>query len=485
MLRAVLVLAAPRYGYTGDHFEILGMGRVAMDRGLTRVYSATPEEQPIVRGWAMQRNGTAKIIERRNVVLPNYPPIATTVFWAQSRWLGVADPAFLANTTYTRTITSLVPWACEALIALGVGWLAFALTGRTSAADGARAVTWLAPPVMMNGAFFGQYDALALAPAVLAVVAMVGGQWVGAGVGVGLTLLTKPQGLLMLPIAGFAALVANPAGIAPLARRLATLAAATMLTVAVGTAPWMLADGLAWVQRCYQMSFLDLYPSTTLEAFNVWYLAGLLAERQPSFDVTASSVAIAGLSRDGWGRFLVATALVGVALLCGLRHRARPALAIVLFAGLWLWSACMWPTRVHERYLLYAVPFLVAAAVPLRRLRPAVAIVLLVATMQHGWTTWRRGQGLGTFNRRTVEQLHRERVQTYWRGRPMNIENAKASPTESESLQTAFERHRAARQLGIDWTLTLLSIGAYLTALVVASRRPRDDEPAGDVVPSA
>lgn len=487
MLRVLLAVAAPRWGYTGDHFEILGMGRVAMDRGLTRIYTATKEELPTVRGWMVTPDGRMVTSGRHNAVLPNYPPIATTVFWAQSRWLGVDDPAFVANTAYTRLVTSLASWVCELLIALGVGGLARALTGRAATGDDAAALTWLAPPLMMNGALFGQYDALALAPAVLAVLAMVHGRWLAAGVAVGVTFLAKPQGLLMPPIAAFAVLVAAPADVTSVVRRAAVLAAAAVVTIAVGSAPWMLTDGLAWVQRCYQMSFLDLYPFTTLEAHNLWYLIGLLADRYPGQDVRASNTIVAGLSYDTWGRLAIVTALLVVAALAWWRHRTRPALAIVLFATFWMWSTFMWPTRVHERYLLYCVPFLIAAAAAMPRLRMAVVIVVAIAAMEHSWMIWRQGPSLGTFDSRAAEPLHQERVEAYWRSHPMTMENAKAAPQLEEATALAFERYQAARRssLWIDWTLTLLLLGTYAGALVVAFARPGDDEPAGDVLASA
>jgi Gpi18-like mannosyltransferase len=485
-LRLLLVFAAPRYGYALDHFEILGMGLVASERGLTHAYSASPQELPRLRGWMVQ-DGQPVTVQRPCIYPPNYPPLATTVFWAQSRWLDVGNPSFVANTPSTRFVTSLVPWVFELATALAVGLLAQRLTGRGSTGAAAGALTWLAPPLMMNTGVFGQYDALALAPAVLAVLAMVRGRWVGAGIALGVTLLAKPQGLLMLPIAAFAALVAAPRGAVAFVRRLAVVGAATALTVVVGSAPWMLADGLAWLARCYRMNLFEVLPYTTLEAYNVWYLLALVAERQPAYDVLVSTATVAGLTRDAWGRVLLATALLAVTALVWRRHRRRPALATVLFAALWLWSVFIWPTRVHERYVLYCVPFLIIAAAALPRLRPAVVVLLVVATMEHGWMVWRTGPALGSLDRHSVERFQQERFDAYWKNRPVTIENAQAGPKLEESLQLAFERHHAERgqSLWIEWALTLLSLGAYAAAVAVALAWPSDDEPANDVIASA
>lgn len=475
-LRLAMVAEAPRYGYAWDHFEVLGMGLVAAERGLPRAYSAPTDALPTLRGW-IYRNGAPVTISRRGVYPPNYPPIATTVFWAQSRWLDAGAADFLANTPYTRLVTSLAPWTFELVTAIGVGLLTQALGASQVVALLAALVTWLAPPLMMNTVVFGQYDALALAPGVFALLAMVRGRWLWAGVAVGIGLLAKPQGLLMLPVAAFAALVAAPTGIGTIARRAGAIGTAAVLTVLVGGAPWMLADGLAWVQRCYRMNLFEVLPFTTLEAYNVWYLFGLVAERWPVYDILSSTAVVAGITRDAWGRGLLTMALVASAALAW-RQRHRPGLAIALFAALWLWSIFVWPTRVHERYILYSVPVLIALAANVPRFRPAAAAVLLLATMEHGWMIWRSGPTLGSFDRQTVQRLHDERFQAFWKGRPMSIEAAKQGPKLEESTALAFDRHRESRRgtARIEWALTLLSLGAYAWAVAAAATLPKTHE---------
>jgi hypothetical protein len=329
----------------------------------------------------------------------------------------------------------------------------------------------------MDSGLFGQYDALALAPGVFAVWALARGRWVVAGVAVGLGLLGKPQGLLMLPIAAFAVCVAPSASLAAIARRAATVGIAALLTVAVGSAPWTLADGAAWIARCYRMNLFEVLPYTTLEAFNVWYLIGLVTERQPVFDVLSSTAVVAGLSRDAWGRVFLATALVTSAAFAW-RWRRRPARALVLFALLWLWSVFIWPTRVHERYVLYALPSAIAAAAVWPRLRAVAAVLLVVATMELGWTVWRTGPSLGTFDKRAVEQLHQERFQVYWKDKPPTMENAMAGPKPEESKSLAFARQRAdrARTLPLEWVLVVLSLGAYAAAVGLVARSAVDDD---------
>ena len=482
VVRLALVAAAPRFGYAWDHFDVIGMGVVAEARGLTRVYSATESELPVLRGHAVQ-DGRDTVTQRRCAHLPNYPPLCELVFWLQSRWLGASDPGFVANTVATRMATSVVPWLFELLTAVGAALLARALTGSADAAWTAGAVTWLAPPVLMNTALFSQYDALVLAPALFALVAMLHGRWIAAGVALGCGLLLKPQGLLMAPVAAFAAAVGAPSdpdrAVGAGVRRAVAMSGAALVTVAVGSAPWMLADGLAWIERCYRRNLFEVMPYTTLEAFNVWYLRALIAERTPTFDVLVSTVPVAGLTRDAWGRLFLAAALAGTAALCWRRVRTRPAAAVVLFAGLALWATFVWPTRVHERYLLYCVPVMIVAAIPVPRLRPAVAALVLVATMEHGWMVWRGGPSVGSFDRRAAEQFHDERFRAYWQGKAVTVDTARAAPKLEESIALAFERHRAARRgsLWLEWLLTVVSLGAYAAALAVVATTPSDRPP--------
>jgi len=182
----------------------------------------------------------------------------------------------------------------------------------------------------------------------------------------------------------------------------------------------------------------------------------------------------AGMSRDAWGRLFLAAALAGTAALCWARLRSRPALAVVVFAGLALWATFIWPTRVHERYLLYCVPVMIVAALAVPRLRIVVAALVLIATMEHGWMIWRSGPSVGSFDRRAAERLHDERFRAYWQGKPVTVDNARAAPKVEDSIALAFERYRDARRgaARLEWALTLLSLGAYAAAIGVVATEP-------------
>jgi len=84
-----------------------------------------------------------------------------------------------------------------------------------------------------------------------------------------------------------------------------------------------------------------------------------------------------------------------------------------------------------------------------------------------------------------------ERVQDYWKDRPVTLENAKAAPTQDESTLLAFERYRKSRERSdlLEWCLTLLSVTSYGLAIGVVIRgtpatltTARDDNDARTVI---
>ena len=66
---------------------------------------------------------------------------------------------------------------------------------------------------------------------------------------------------------------------------------------------------------------------------------------------------------------------------------------VVLLTGLWLLAVVMLPTRVHERYLLLCIPFLVLLATRIRWLIPGLVGLVIVVTAQVLVYHWQPGLG--------------------------------------------------------------------------------------------
>jgi len=177
---------------------------------------------------------------------------------------------------------------------------------------------------------------------------------------------------------------------------------------------------LAWLQQSY-LNNLKMYPLTTLKAFNLWYLDALQLEASSSARILDSTVRIGPFTKDLWGRVLILLSIPALAILCWHSYRKHAGLAVVLFTGLWLWSTFVWPTRVHERYIVYCMPLIITATACLRRLWPAILVLAAVGTAEMTWYNW-----LNSF----AGQMDRSRV------RSTHMTNTRMRAGTSQALST-------------------------------------------------
>jgi hypothetical protein len=377
LVRLGLVAAAPRWGYPWDHFDQVGMGLAAARHGVLNVYTLDAASFPVVPGWVVS-DGVPARVARTFARPPNYPPLGVVLLWLQALLLERMVVPLQMNTFAARVGCAVLPAVAEVVTALGVARLVRLAGGGTRAAWRAGAVAWLFPPVLMNGWFWGQTDTLVLPLGVATVLAAGRGRWWAAGAWLVVAALVKPQGALLAAVVAFAAIAGRP----PRWRHLGATVASAVATTLVATAPWLATGGTAWVQHAY-VENVGLFSAATLHAFNAWYPAVLAHGGAP---VDATTVA-GGLTFDAWGRLLLLAAGVGAAVVCA-RLRRTTLEATTVFAALWLWSAFVWPTRVHERYMLYAVPFVVATAALRPSFRPCAAGLAVVGVAEHAWSLW-------------------------------------------------------------------------------------------------
>jgi hypothetical protein len=397
--RLWLTSLAPRWAYTWDHFDNIQMGRAASQAGLFHAYSLTPANGPsgagrvpAVTGYLWSDANDAFVLETRSAVRPvNYPPLGLTLFWVQSSLLESLQPGLPVNTFTSRLLMSLASILAELATSVAVFLLVRRLC-RPAIALGAAALCWILPPLAMDSCFWGQTDAWFIAPTLFILLLMIRGRWVGAGILSAATVLLKPQGIFLAPIVLFAAAILPEGPTAPqmpvLLRRLLRAAGAGAAALLVLSTPWTIADGRNWLDRAYIDNFtIQAYEETTLKAFNVWYLDALVHDDdiQPVLDPKGD---VLGLAKDTWGRLLAVASLLALGWLHFRKRLPKAELALLLFSGVWLWSTFLWPTRVHERYVLYAVPLVVISSFALKRLWPAALILVLVASAELCHNVW-------------------------------------------------------------------------------------------------
>ncbi len=432
--RAWLLGLAPQYGFLGDHVDYVCWGRQAVAAGVRDLYVHPPSSclaEVTVDGRAQRiQTGTGERL--------NYPPLAAYVFALQGRLLQARDPDPLANTLTARTVYATSTTLAELVTALGIYALVRSFAGPWAgvAAFGA---TWLAPPLLLDGPFWGQTESWILAPGVWMVFAMTRGRWITAGVLWGVALALKPSGLIFAPLWLYAFLF-RPA------RLRVVLAGVMALLVTNAIAlPFWIDSGLAWLRVTYLDNFVYRLHWTTAMSFNVWYAelltTGILDPREPLF----------GVARDVWGTVLLAT---GLALAFALVRRwerrdpARADLGMLPLAALVMLAAVLLPTRVHSTYGAFTVPFVIGTAflVP----RATIGALACLVTMSLQILSWQWGNLLA---------MHVQRDESIF-----------------PAQQRAWRRELRARDVPREWALTLanLAAAAAVAGGIATARRDRE-----------
>jgi len=251
------------------------------------------------------------------------------------------------------------------------------LAGTREAQFGA-AIYWLNPAVLY-AASLGYVDALVALPAAAAVIAASGAQPAAAGALVAAAVMTKPQGLFIVPVVALALWNAGARAEAAARERTALFAAAA---IAIALVAPMVAAGTLWYM-VRSVAVLAGHNMLSALAFNLWWIisylfaaaavpatGGLGAALAAQPAVLTHAYAIArGLPHPR----LIALALL-VPVVCWACFRARAAADLGVHAALAAFIVVAYfvlSVQVHENHFFLAIPFLTLAAA----LRPAFAPV--------------------------------------------------------------------------------------------------------------
>jgi hypothetical protein len=408
------VWLAPDYGYLPDHLENLTWSLYAYDHGPWNVYDSSAGSMLLFR--ARGALGEDRLLAGLSSHDYNYPPFSAYLFWLRgwawtlldgervqapphvSRRSGDPPVALpLLNTTSARLADASVSIAFDFLLAAGVAALLAALAPgeRSPLGAAAFALTLLAPPIFLDSALWTQQDSWVACFLVWTLVFLIRERFARAGVCYGLALVTKPQAILLGPVLLYVAVALRFAsgGSWRSALRMLRLVAAAALVVALVAAPFALvdarkgADGGAWrwLQRGYVEPIAgDDYARTTLGAFNLWWLDFLVATapgdvpRERALDDRA---ALLGLPKHAWGGLLLGAAIALAWVLCARADRFAPD-SWLACAFLVTFASFALPTRVHQRYVYYCIPFAIALAARSRAFAPALLALLVVGTAE-------------------------------------------------------------------------------------------------------
>jgi len=446
-VRICLIISAPERGFLMDHLHFMAWSDWVAEHGITSIYDFPEHRLLNVRlpaTWGYGDQPTPFPVPE----VCNYPPAATCIFWAQGRLWHLVDAEVrtlpvgqelaaykefagrhatsrVANTVSARAVNAVIPVFADVLLAWGVLRLVRSLgepQSRRWTAPAAFAITFLAPPFVLNTGLWMQLDSCLTCLLVWTICFIVERRPVWAGIACGAALLLKAQAILLCPTLVIVAVSllrglyvktvpakAGPSGLLvgqqsgpPATSRagrdrlvwyLHRFIPALALTAALLVAPHAIANRdhpeggwLRWYRRGYALPIGEQFPLTTLKAFNVWWLDFLVRGDKPEA-LAPATIVWPGLTKGEVGALLYGATLVLAAWLC-LRRWSHGPLGWVAYAGLSLLAAFVFPTRVHERYFSYSLPFLIAAATNLWRWMPVLAVLLAVGSFEMTWYLW-------------------------------------------------------------------------------------------------
>ena len=407
-------------------------GIQAASQGVTGVYRELP---PACEAERFDTAGQRQIVRREKKTVCNYPPLSVYVLWG----LGEVHQALSADCHLNTSLVAIPVRLADRFRRPAAGvWLPLArhrVGERTRGRVGVRGPVSLSP-------LDGRWCLVGAGRQLAARARRVDGRGNGTrklAVGrfvVGHSTGSQDAGRALAPV-WLLALV-----IAPARYRVLLGMAAAALTLNVVALPFWLTSGWQWIREGFVSNLLQKYPDTTLKAFNLWYLDLLWTGSRDSTRM------LMGLSRDTWGKALLAAGLAGGFAVARLRWRGE-ARAYLWMTSWVLLVTVMLPTRVHERYLILSLPFLICAAFDSRKLWMGVGLLVVVALFQVTWPNWAtRLADEGTAE--TVRQKYTE----VWQA--ANPERQQQMPRLEEVL--ADHARRCAEDSPKEYGLTALAL---------------------------
>jgi Gpi18-like mannosyltransferase len=295
----------------------------------------------------------------------SFGPVMTYIFWL----IGQLVPAFQAPVDATNPVVaaSLKTSATVADLAIAA-LVAWALRDRPRIAVAAALGIALVPVTWYVSSWWGQFESIYALWGVAAAILAVRGQWVAAGIALGLALGTKPQAVpWVVPFGAYALARLGP-------RRALVPAAATAGTLLLLWLPFIPAGGpAAYLQTVVGVQD-ETYAVLSLRAWNPWWIIqsaavgdGLLGDSTPLLGpLTPRQI---GYIMAGIGLLAVFVAI--------LRHPTPTSLLTGLAAST-LVAFCLL-TTMHERYSAAAVVFLALLAADRRTAAAWVALAVAVS----------------------------------------------------------------------------------------------------------
>ena len=198
----------------------------------------------------------------------DYPPAALFELWLVGVLYQRYDPSF-GDTTALTVALKLPGLLCNIAIAALLAWAARRFGAGSDAARWAALAWWLNPAVILNGEVLGYLDPLMILPGLAGLILIHVGAVESAGLALALAVLTKPQGILLMPACALAAW--HVGGL----RSLARLTAGGALASTVLLLPFAITGALPNMWLAFG-SFYARRDILSGNAANVWWIVNYL-----------------------------------------------------------------------------------------------------------------------------------------------------------------------------------------------------------------
>jgi hypothetical protein len=313
--------------------------------------------------------------------IADYPPLSLYALGiAGSMYQRAAGSSFPDTAALTMTIKA-VPVVFEAALCV----LLFVVLRRTAGdapALWAVVAYWLNPAAIINASFGGYLDALFVLPAVGSLMCATAGRPLLAGGLIAASVLTKPQGIFIVPAVAIALWNSGQPGAR--CRRM-TMAGLGAGVVVVAIAAPFLAAG-AWWNMVHGVGSQANEIYLSMEGYNFWWMAGhfLWVAYAWQRGLDAWAVFVGPVTRIPFVRaaahglpFLrvagTLLALAGIAWGISIGRRARDLSLVAAVGAFSVHAYAVLGAQVHENHLFAAMPLLVIAAATRRRYVPVLA----------------------------------------------------------------------------------------------------------------
>ena len=273
----------------------------------------------------------------------SFPPVMTYIWWL----LAAVEPGFRTETDSSDQAIRILMKVPALLADLGLAGLAgYALRQRPRWAVAAAAVILLHPAVIDVSALLGHYESIYVLFALAAAIFATSGRTGWAAALIALSLMTKPQAVMML--VPFAALFFATSGW----RGLVRAAAIGVGVIVILWLPFLAADGPANYLRNIGFYQEQGQAALSVWAWNIWWLVQELVIGGFAYD----GVAIVGPLSVKHLSYLV-TAILWTFIAVAVIRDPRPRTFILALAASVL-VAFSFATSMHERYSYAALVFL-------------------------------------------------------------------------------------------------------------------------------